>query len=152
MRRISYGEGVERIFPVHSPRVDKVEVERKGSVRRAKLTYLRKRIGKGATLVKGEGKPRGRSAGATSGEGISGKAGGKREQRSRGASGLNGQGGRRAFGRCFAEPDRFSPRAWRGLRFRMRHSGVRPSSLAVKRAFNSWARLNCLSGLAAASE
>jgi large subunit ribosomal protein L19 len=52
VRRISYGEGVERIFPVHSPRVDKVEVERQGSVRRAKLTYLRKRIGKGATLVK----------------------------------------------------------------------------------------------------
>jgi len=52
VRRISYGEGVERIFPIHSPRVDKVEVERFGSVRRAKLTYLRKRLGKGATLVK----------------------------------------------------------------------------------------------------
>jgi len=52
VRRISYGEGVERIFPLHSPRVDKVEVERQGSVRRAKLTYLRSRLGKGATLVK----------------------------------------------------------------------------------------------------
>ncbi len=52
VRRISYGEGVERIFPIHSPRVDKVEVERHGDVRRAKLTYLRARIGKGATLVK----------------------------------------------------------------------------------------------------
>jgi len=60
VRRISYGEGVERVFPLHSPRVDKVEVERKGSVRRAKLTYLRKRLGKGATLVKekeGRGTP-----------------------------------------------------------------------------------------------
>ena len=60
VRRISYGEGVERVFPVHSPRVEKVEVERKGSVRRAKLTYLRKRLGKGATLVKereGRGAP-----------------------------------------------------------------------------------------------
>jgi large subunit ribosomal protein L19 len=52
VRRISYGEGVERVFPVHSPRVEKIEVERRGNVRRAKLTYLRKRIGKGATLVK----------------------------------------------------------------------------------------------------
>lgn len=52
VRRISYGEGVERVFPIHSPRVEKVEVERKGSVRRAKLTYLRSRLGKGATLVK----------------------------------------------------------------------------------------------------
>ena len=52
VRRISYGEGVERVFPLHSPRVEKVEVEREGAVRRAKLTYLRKRLGKGATLVK----------------------------------------------------------------------------------------------------
>ena len=52
VRRISYGEGVERIFPVNSPRVEKIEVERRGSVRRAKLTYLRKRVGKGATAVK----------------------------------------------------------------------------------------------------
>src|SRR6266545_2005138 len=52
VRRISYGEGVERVFPEHSPRVEKIEVERQGSVRRAKLTYLRKRLGRGATLVK----------------------------------------------------------------------------------------------------
>ncbi|MBU6409203.1 MAG: 50S ribosomal protein L19 [Verrucomicrobia bacterium] len=52
VRRISYGEGVERIFPLHSPRVEKIEVERLGIARRAKLTYLRKRLGKGATLVR----------------------------------------------------------------------------------------------------
>jgi large subunit ribosomal protein L19 len=52
VRRISYGEGVERVFPVNSPRVEKVDVERRGSVRRAKLTYLRGRIGKSATAVK----------------------------------------------------------------------------------------------------
>ena len=52
VRRISYGEGVERIFPTHSPRVDKIEVERAGSVRRGKLTYLRDRIGKGAMAVR----------------------------------------------------------------------------------------------------
>jgi large subunit ribosomal protein L19 len=64
VRRISYGEGVERVFPIHSPRVDKIEVERKGAVRRAKLTYLRKRLGKGATLVK-EKEGRGPTAAAT---------------------------------------------------------------------------------------
>ncbi len=55
VRRISYGEGVERVFPIHSPRIDKIEVERHGQVRRAKLTYLRSRLGKGATLVREKG-------------------------------------------------------------------------------------------------
>jgi len=52
VRRLSFGEGVERKFPLHSPRIAKIEVERKGSVRRAKLHYLRKRKGKSATTVK----------------------------------------------------------------------------------------------------
>lgn len=52
VRRISYGEGVERVFPVHSPRIDKIDIEHRGKVRRAKLYYLRRRIGKGAVQVK----------------------------------------------------------------------------------------------------
>ena len=52
VRRISYGEGVERVFPVNSPRIEKVVVDRQGKVRRAKLTYLRERIGKKALTVK----------------------------------------------------------------------------------------------------
>ena len=46
VRRVSFGEGVERVFPLHSPYVVKVEVERSGRIRRAKLYYLRKRTGK----------------------------------------------------------------------------------------------------------
>ena len=52
VRRVSYGEGVERVFPIHSPRIAKIEVERRGAVRRAKLNYLRSRKGKSATTVK----------------------------------------------------------------------------------------------------
>lgn len=52
VRRISYGEGVERVFPLHSPKVAKIEVEREGAPRRAKLYYLRGRTGKDALFVK----------------------------------------------------------------------------------------------------
>src|SRR2546421_12662932 len=52
VRRISYGEGVERVFPVHSPRIAKIEVEKEGKARRAKLNYLRTRKGKEATAVR----------------------------------------------------------------------------------------------------
>jgi len=56
VRKISYGEGVERVFAFHSPRIEKVEVVSRGKVRRAKLNYLRDRIGKKALLVKSAGK------------------------------------------------------------------------------------------------
>ena len=50
VRRIPYGVGVERTFPVHSPRIDKIEVARRGIVRRAKLYYLRNLTGKAARI------------------------------------------------------------------------------------------------------
>lgn len=51
VRKISYGEGVERVFPLYSPRVDSIELVRKGEVRRAKLYYLRDRRGKSARIA-----------------------------------------------------------------------------------------------------
>ena len=50
VRRVAHGVGIERVFPVHSPAVDKVEVIRHGKVRRAKLYYLRDRVGKAAKI------------------------------------------------------------------------------------------------------
>jgi len=52
VRRISYGEGVERVFPLHSPRIANIEMEKQGRARRAKLNYLRTRKGKEATAVR----------------------------------------------------------------------------------------------------
>lgn len=74
VRRISYGEGVERVFPLHSPRIEKIEVERRGKVRRAKLTYLRKRVGRSALLVPEKESGRSASAAAPAGEKLAAPA------------------------------------------------------------------------------
>lgn len=50
VRKISYGVGVEKTFPVHSPKIEKIEVTRRGKVRRARLNYLRDRVGKRAKV------------------------------------------------------------------------------------------------------
>ncbi|AWN42178.1 50S ribosomal protein L19 [Methylobacterium durans] len=57
VRKISYGEGVERVFPVHSPMIDSIKVARRGKVRRAKLYYLRDRRGKSARIVERSDRP-----------------------------------------------------------------------------------------------
>lgn len=59
VRKISYGEGVERVFPLHSPKVAKIEVTKQGRVRRARLHYLRGRKGKSAVMVKEQGAQQG---------------------------------------------------------------------------------------------
>ena len=51
VRKLSYGVGVERIFPVHSPRIQKIEVTRRGRIRRSKLYYIRDRVGKRAKVA-----------------------------------------------------------------------------------------------------
>jgi large subunit ribosomal protein L19 len=67
VRKISSGEGVERTFPLHSPKVAKVEIVKKGKVRRARLNYLRDRVGKSATNLK---EPTGKVKGSLVGGGV----------------------------------------------------------------------------------
>ena len=64
VRKISYGEGVERVFPVYSPLIDSVKVVRRGKVRRAKLYYLRDRRGKSARIAERDGRARGQGQAA----------------------------------------------------------------------------------------
>jgi large subunit ribosomal protein L19 len=51
LRKVSYGEGIERVFPIHSPSIERIELIRSGKVRRAKLYYLRSKVGKRATKI-----------------------------------------------------------------------------------------------------
>ena len=62
VRKISFGVGVERIFPIHSPRIDKIQVIRKGKVRRAKLYYLRDLSGKAARITEVQNKQQAEAA------------------------------------------------------------------------------------------
>jgi large subunit ribosomal protein L19 len=62
VRKISYGEGVERVFPLYSPRIDSIELVRRGKVRRAKLYYLRGLTGKKARITEAQDKDRGEAA------------------------------------------------------------------------------------------
>jgi len=64
VRRVSFGEGVERIFPLHSPLIEKIDVVRYGKVRRSKLYYLRKRVGKSVRVKRGLG-PKGKERNRT---------------------------------------------------------------------------------------
>ena len=66
VRKISYGEGVERVFPIYSPMIDSIKVVRKGKVRRAKLYYLRGRRGKSARIVEKVEKQQDKQAAAAS--------------------------------------------------------------------------------------
>ena len=51
VRKVSYGEGIERVFPLYSPRIERIEIIRSGKVKRAKLYYLRDKVGKRATKI-----------------------------------------------------------------------------------------------------
>src|ERR1700760_815279 len=71
VRKISFGEGVERVFPVMSPMIESIEVKRRGAVRRAKLYYLRDRRGKSARIAERAMGARGGAAASSNGDGAS---------------------------------------------------------------------------------
>jgi large subunit ribosomal protein L19 len=69
VRKISFGEGVERVFPLHSPNIDSIEVKRRGVVRRAKLYYLRDRRGKSARIAERQQTPGSKAEASETSEG-----------------------------------------------------------------------------------
>src|ERR1700760_762136 len=71
VRKISFGEGVERVFPIMSPMIESIEVKRRGVVRRAKLYYLRDRRGKSARIAERAMGARGGAAASSNGDGAS---------------------------------------------------------------------------------
>ncbi len=87
MRKISYNEGVERIFPLYSPRIDSIELIRRGDVRRAKLYYLRGRRGKSARISE---KTTGAAGKATTAERIAASEARAAAQAAQAASGSPG--------------------------------------------------------------
>jgi large subunit ribosomal protein L19 len=86
VRKISYGEGVERVFPVYSPSIDSIEVVRRGKVRRAKLYYLRGRRGKSARIAEKQDRRTRATEAETSSEPVAGEAKAKAPKKAKKAS------------------------------------------------------------------